>query len=61
MFDLHCLRLMYDRLEMDDNVVGTCCMQRVMSAEQQGELAGEALRKPQNAVLRLLQQFDMEV
>ena len=52
---------MYDRLEMDDNVVGTCCMQRVMSAEQQGELAGEALRKPQNAVLRLLQQFDMEV
>ena len=40
-FDVNCIELMYQRLEMDPEIVAVACMQRSMSAEQQGEDPGE--------------------
>lgn len=59
-FDPYCVDLMVRRLEMDPNIAGTSCFQRVMSAEQQGEEPGEIWRSPINALLRISQQCHME-
>ncbi|CAB9507554.1 chitin synthase [Seminavis robusta] len=59
-YDEHCVRLMHERMELDQGVAGTCCMVRTMSAEQQGVAPGEIWRQPVNAILRLMQQYDME-
>ena len=61
-FDPLCLGMMHERLEMDLNVAGACCMQRTMNASQQeNATGGEAWYAPGTAILRLLQQLDMEV